>query len=290
MRVTCHDRSSLTRCTYTTLASFLVWSMASVVPPSVLAGELPLGLATGSKEAQLAIDGKQWASLPGSSNTVYEGTMVRTGKGTASVLLKDGTQLELQPRTLIGLSGSRTAPVVKIAVGQVLFRMPASSHAAFVTPTVRYQTADAIIGDHPSVLKAKAATLSVADPVGKIVVNRQGGSRIELQQGEMIAKSVSDPGLHIVKAGQSVYIPQQVGAADLGFGVMLAQALPDEATGPGSNPSNNDDYRADEAPIVGTGTGITTETAVGLVVGLGAIGAGIGFGVNSSGKPTPFTP
>jgi hypothetical protein len=41
----------------------------------------------------------------------------------------------------------------------------------------------------------------------------------------MLANSVSDPGLHIIKAGQSVYIPL-VGSTDPSFGVMLAQAPP----------------------------------------------------------------
>lgn len=230
MRRIFHDRSFLTRCTYTTLAAFLAWSMAVVVPPTARAAELPLGLATGSKEAHIAADGKQWASLPASSNPVYEGTMIRTGKGAASVLLKDGTQLELQPGTLISLSGSRTAPAVKIAVGQVFFRLPASSHAVLVTPTVRYQAKVNNLKESAPIIKAKAPAPSSTDAVGQIVVNPRGGSRIGLQQGEMLTMSVSDPGLHLVKAGQSVYIPQ-VGASDPSFGVLLAQALPGEPSG-----------------------------------------------------------
>jgi hypothetical protein len=238
----------------------------------------------------MAVDGTQWATLPASSNPIYEGTMIRTGQGTASVLLKDGTQFELQPRTLVGLSGSRTAPVVKIAVGQVLFRVSTSSRATFVTPTVRYQTENGnMMGDRPTALKAKASTLSAADPVGEITVNRQGGSRIGLQQGEMLAKSMSDPGLHIVKAGQSVYLPL-VGAPEPGFDVMLAQALPDEAAAGAGSATDTADTAIEEAPIVGTGTGIGAETVVGLVVGLGAIGAGIGLGVNNSGTVSPSTP
>lgn len=287
MHITCHDRLFLTRCTYTTLASFLVWSMAAIIPPTARAAEPPLGLATGAKGAQMAVDGKQWATLSASSNPVYDGTMIRTGQGTSSVLLKDGTQFELQPRTLVGLSGSRTAPVVKIAVGQVLFRVSTSSRATFVTPTVRYQTENGNMGDRPTALKAKASTLSAADPVGEITVNKQGGSRIGLQQGEMLAKSANDPGLHIVKAGQSVYIPL-VGAPEPGFGVMLAQALPDEAAAGAGSSTDTVDAAVEEAPIVETGTGIGTETAVGLAVGLAAVGLGVGLGTNfSSSSSTP---
>lgn len=290
MRSTFHDRLFLTRCTYATLTGFLVWSMAAIAPPAAPAAEPPLGLATGLKDAQMTVNGKQWTTLPGSSTPTYEGTMIRTGKGTASVLLKDGTQLELQQRTLVELSGLRTAPVVKIAVGQVLFRVPMSSRAAFVTPSVRYQTENGNTGDRPAVLKAKATTLSVADSVGTIVVNLRGGSRLGLQQGEMFAKSRSDPGLHIVKTGQSVYIPL-VGTADPGFGVMLAQALPDE-TADEADPTATDtiDAEVEGVPIPGTGAGIDTETAVGLVVGLAVIGTGAWLGVDFSGKASPSAP
>lgn len=286
MRMIFHDRSFMTRCTYTTLAAFLAWSMAAVVPPTARAAELPMGLATGSKEAHMAIDGKQWASLSGSSNPVYEGTMIRTGKGTASVLLKDGTQLELQPRTVVGLSGSRTAPIVKIAVGGVFFRVPFTSQATLVTPSVRYQaTASNQQKGGAAIVRVAASTPSSTDLVGEIVVNSRGGSRLGLQKGEMLANSVSDPGLHIIKAGQSVYIPQ-VGPSDPSFGVMLAQAPPPEPS----------DLPLGDAPLageVGAGAGAGTGSAVGLVVGLGVIGLGVGLGVSQSGghgNASPSTP
>lgn len=227
MRATRHHRFFLTRCTYTTLTSFLAWSIVTVVPPSVLAGELPLGVATGSKEAQLAVDGKQWASLASSSNPLYDGTMIRTGKGTASVMLKDGTQLELQSHTLIGVSGSRTAPVVKIAAGRIFFRVPVTSQAVLATPSVRYQAKVSNPPAGAAVVRASVSASPLPDHVGEIAVNAGGGSRIALRQGEMLAGSVNDPGMHIIKANQSVYIPQ-IGGRDASFSMMLAQVLPGE--------------------------------------------------------------
>jgi hypothetical protein len=289
MRMVFHDRSFLTRCTYTTLVAFLAWSMAAVVPSTARAAELPMGLATGSKEAYMAIDGKQWASLPGSSNPVYEGTMIRTGKGTASVLLKDGTQLELQPRTVVGLSGSRTAPVVKIAVGGVLFRVPVTSQTALVTPSVRYQTtASNQQKGGAAIVRAAASTPSSTDLVGEIVVNSRGGSRLGLQKGEMLANSVSDPGLHIIKAGQSVYIPQ-VGPFDPSFSVMLIQVPPPDESASDAIAAVEGTEAGHEggalAGVTGTGAGAGAGagTGVGLLVGLGVIGAGVGLGVGLQG-------
>jgi len=223
---TCHPLLR-TFCAFTTLLSFWIWSLASVMPVGAQAIELPLGLAAGSREAQIALDGKQWAALTSSSNPVFDGTVIRTGNGVAAALLKDGTQLELQPRSVVGISGSRTAPVVKIAVGRVLFRLPASSKIVLVTPNVRYQTATHGMPKTSAPIRVAASNALSSDLLGEIVVNQQGGSRIGLQQGEILARSVNEPSLHIVKAGQSVSIPQ-VGASDPSFRALLAQALPGE--------------------------------------------------------------
>lgn len=214
-----------TLCALTTLLAFSVWSLAWVMPVGAQAIELPLGLAAGSREAQLTLDGKQWTPLTSSSSPLYDGAMIRTGNGVASALLKDGTHLELQARTVIGFSGSRVAPVVRIAVGRVLFRLPASSKTILVTPSVRYQAAAHGTPQAAAAIKVAASNLLSSDLLGEIVVNQQGGSRIALQQGEVLAKSVNDPGLHIVRAGQSVYIPQ-LGTHDPSFKALLVQALP----------------------------------------------------------------
>lgn len=291
MRVNSHNRLFLICWASATLVSFFFWTLAAFTPPTAQAAEPTLGVATGSKDAQVATDGQRWTTLSLSSNPLYEGTLLRTGKGAASVLLKDGTQIELQSHTVVGLAGSRTAPVVKVAVGQVLFRLPSSSRATFATPSVRYQTDNGMAGERPSVLKAKSSGLSTADSVGTIAVNPRGGSRLNLQQGEMLAKSVGDPGLHVVKAGQSVYIPH-VGAPDHDFGVMLAQALPGDAIGD-AGPATTDD--ADTEVVGGPNTrteagGIGSGTAVGLGVGMAVIGLGVGLGVSESGKASPSTP
>ncbi len=230
MRTLRTDRSLRTCSTLTTLVAFLMWSMASGTPSFAQSLELPLGLATGSKEAHLTLDAKRWTILGHSSSPVYEGTVIRTGNGLASALLNDGTQLELQPRSVIEISGSRTAPVVKIAVGQVLFRIPPPSQTVLVTPSVRYQALPSDPAKGPAITRASAATRNSLDRMGEIIVNPQAGSRIAMRQGEMLAKPLNDPGLHIVKTGQSVYIPA-VGKIDPSFKALLAQALPPSGGG-----------------------------------------------------------
>jgi hypothetical protein len=226
------DRLLRTVCALTTLLTFSIWSLASVMPVGAQAIELPLGLAAGSREAQITLDGKQWTPLTSSSSPLYDGAIIRTGNGVASVLLKDGTQLEFQPRSVMGISGSRAAPVVKIAIGRVLFRLPATSKTVLITPSVSYRGTASSMTDTPPSIRVAAVSPSSSDRIGEIVVTQRGASRIGLRQGEMFAKPVSHPGLHIVKAGQSVSIPQ-VGASDPSFKALLAQALPG---GPSSPP------------------------------------------------------
>ena len=225
MRLIAGDRLLRAVCALTTLLSFWIWSLASVMPVGAQAIELPLGSAAGSREAQITLDGKQWTPLTSSSSPLYDGATIRTGNGVASVLLKDGTQLEFQPRSVMGISGSRAAPVVKIAIGRVLLRLPASSKIVLVTPSVRYQSATHGMPKTSAPIRVAASNALSSDLLGEIVVNQQGGSRIGLQQGEILARPVNEPSLHIVKAGQSVSIPQ-VGAGDPSFRALLAQALP----------------------------------------------------------------
>jgi len=229
MRLGCRSAFRRTLCTLTTLITLPIWFLASAMPLHAQAVEFPIGVGTGSKEAQVTQDGKQWAALATSSIPIYGGAIIRTGNGAASVLLRDGAQLELRPGSVIEIAGDRIAPTIKIAVGQLLFRLPASSQTVLITPSVRYQGMASPGTDTPPSIRVAADSPRSSDRIGEIVVTQRGASRIGLRQGEMLAKSVSHPGLHIVKAGQSVSI-QQVGASDPSFRALLAQALPGGAS------------------------------------------------------------
>lgn len=229
MRRMCHTRRLRSYSALVASMAFSVWSFASVLPPSAHSVGLPLGLATGSKEAQIALDGTQWAVLASASTPVFDGTVLRTGNGAISTLLKDGTQLELLPHTVVETLGSRGAPVIRIAVGRVLFRLPASSAMVLVTPGVRYHAAAKNESKGQSVIKVAApiSKHSPSDQLGEITVTREGGSRVKLVQGEIIARPLNDPGIQIVKTGQSASIPP-AGVTDPSFKTLLAQALPGE--------------------------------------------------------------
>lgn len=267
----CHKRSRRAYTALITLVTFSAWSLASVVPFSADAAGVMVGISTGSKEAQIAPDGKQWAALSGASTPVFDGTMLRTGNGAISVLVRDGTQLEVLPRSVIAISGSRNAPVIKIAVGRVLFRLPSSSATALATPSVRYQVSPAVAARSQRVIKAAAtaAPRGSSDHLGEVAVTQRGGSLVHLFQGEIIAKPLNNTGLHIVKTGQTASLPP-AGSTDPSFKILLAQALPGETEPP--TPAGP----ADSVPPLPGQTSTQTE-AIGSVPLYDQPGKSIGF-------------
>ena len=277
MQLICRDRFFQSWSLPTTLVGLLMWLMVSSTPLVAQPLDLPLGLATGSEQAYIALHDNQWATLTASSSPVYDGTMIRTGKGLASALLKDGTQLELQPQSLIRISGSRTAAVARIAVGWVLFRLPSSSRIVLLTPSAQYQASDGAVPTSSSGVRAAAVNLTTSDRVGEIVVSSQGGSRIGLIHGEMLARPANDPGMRTVKVGENVYIPRIV-AADSNFRTMLAQIPPGEPAGEVGT--------AGAGPVLGGVAGSWFGPAVTLTLFGGGVAAAMSI-PQRDGKSTP---
>src|SRR5574341_2292892 len=126
-----------------TLIAFSAWSTALLGVSRAQPFQLPFGLATGSGEAEISDDGKQWAKLTPVSTPVFPSTMIRTGKGLAWISLHDtNQQMELHECGVVGIygsKGSRVAKAVKIAVGRVLFRFPISPETVLATPPVQFQ-------------------------------------------------------------------------------------------------------------------------------------------------------
>jgi hypothetical protein len=189
------------------VVAWLLGFLASVTLVAAQPLELPLGLATGSKEAQLSEDGKQWVALTAVSSLVFDGTMIRTGDGVAWVPLHDATQFELHQCGIVGVFGSKIATVVKIALSRVLFRLPASSETMLATPSVRFQITANSAAKGSAIVKVGAVAPNASDRVGWISVDRGGNSRIELLNGKLLARPVNGSGPRVVEAGQTADFP-----------------------------------------------------------------------------------
>jgi len=205
MPLMCRHRRFRGASAFVTLVAFTVSATAfsglSIAQPL----ELPLGLATGSKEAQISDDdGQHWTDLTAVSTPAFPRAMIRTGTGVAWAPLHDGTQFELHECGIVGIYGSRVATVVKIAAGRVLFRLPSSSETILATPTVRFQVSSSTATNRSAVIRVGAVPPNSFDRVGWIIVDLEGNSRIELLQGKILARPVNGNGSQIVEAGRTV--------------------------------------------------------------------------------------
>jgi hypothetical protein len=267
------------------LIAFSAWSTALSGLSHAQLFHLPLGLGTGSGEAEISDDGKQWANLTPVSTPVFASTMIRTGKGLAWGSLQDGNQqVELHECGVIGiygLKGSRAAKMVKIALGRILFRVPASSQTILATPTVQFQ----ITGDSaakPSAIQRVGAVAppNSSDRVGWISVELQGISRIVLLQGRMLARPVNGGSTQIIEPGQTAEFPVKENGkeADPDF-----KTLRDNAR---SCPCLQCAAWIPEAAPFLVAAPLAGLTAAGVGAGVaGAAALGVGIGTTTGGPP-----
>ena len=264
---------------FVTLVAFSAWSTALSGLSSAQALQLPLGLATGSGEAEISDDGTQWVNLTPVSIPVFASTLIRTGKGLAWVPLHDGTQqVELHECGVVGIYGSRAATAVKLAVGRVLFRLPVSAETVLSTPTVKFQVTSSTAAKRSAILKVGAVSPNSSDRVGWITVDLQGNSRIELLQGKIIARPVNGGGSQAVEAGQTADFRAKNGK----------EADPDFKTLRDKKSSCVPALPAWVATLpVAVGAGFAGLTAGAVGVGVAAV-AGVVVEVSTGGGPPPL--
>jgi len=217
-----------------TLVAMCLWWLASVGPLSAQPLELPLGLATGTGESDLSEDGRKWTTLTPVSRLILDETMIRTGNGLAWAPLHDATQFELHQCGVVGVYGSRPATVLKIAVGRVLFRLPAISGTVLATPNVRFQVLGETARKTGGVVRVGAVAPSSSDRIGWIIVDGGGNSnseqprwktRIEMLQGSLLATPANGRGPQLIEAGQTVDFLENPRDPDPDFKTLLDQRL-----------------------------------------------------------------
>jgi len=279
-------------------AALVVFALLSTVwtgPLSAQPLELPLGLATGSNEAEISVDGKKWDTLTAVSSLVFDKTMIRTRDSLAWVPLHDVTQFELHQCGVVGVYGSRAATVVKIAQSRALFRLPASSGTVFATPNVRFQIPASTATKRSGVLKVGGVgtpSPNSFDALGWIIVD--GGmnngerwrTRIEFLQGKLLAIPANGGGPQILEAGQIVDFMESPKEIDPDF-----KELRDKAFVAGPCLPTVAAFLlpvSAAAPTFGLGTLVTTGSVLG---GGGAAIVGFGGGGGSSTPPaSAFVP
>ena len=266
---------------FVTLIAFSAWSTALSGLSSAQPFQLPLGLATGSGEAEISDDGKQMAKLTPVSTPVFASTMIRTGQGLAWVSLHDrNQQAELHECGVVGIygpKGSRVAKVVKIALGRILFRLPTSSETVLATPSVQFHITGVSAAERSAVHRVGAVPPPTSsDRVGWITVELEGNSRIELLQGRMLARPSNGGSTQIVEPGQTAEFPVKGKGkeADPDFKTLRDKGLPCVAALPAWIPVAPLLVAAPVAGSVAGAVGAAAAGVAGLAAGIGATQGG----------------
>jgi hypothetical protein len=267
---------------FVTLIAFSAWSTVLGGRSSAQPFQLPLGLASGSGEAEISDDGKQWSKLTPVSNPVFASTMIRTGNGLAWISLHNtNQQLELHECGVVGIygsNGSRAAKGLKVAVGRVLFRFPISPETVLATPSVQFHITGVSAAERSAVQRVGAVPPpNSSDRVGWITVELEGNSRIELLQGRMLARPSNGGSTQIVEPGQTAEFPVKGKGkeTDPDFKTLRDKGLPCVPALPAWIPV---------APLL-----VAAPVAGSVAGALGAVGvAGLvaGVGVNKEGPPS----
>jgi len=156
-----------------------------VASPSASAGPIgPVPIGEGALEAGTY------------TTTVFDPNLTFTvGDGWHALFPDDVDEVALEGSgSFLGMT--RPATVVKIAVGRVLFRLPAISGTVLATPNVRFQVLGESAGKTGGVVRVGAVAPSSSDRIGWIIVDGGGNSnseqprwktRIEMLQGSLLA-------------------------------------------------------------------------------------------------------
>ncbi len=273
---------------FVTLIAFSAWSTVLSGLPHAQSFQLPLGLGSGSGEAEISDDGKQWAKLTPVSTPVFASTMIRTGNGLAWVSLHNtNQQVELHECGVVGIygfNGSRAAKAVKVAVGRVLFRFPVSPETVLATPSVQFHITAGSAAERSAIHRVGAVPPPTSsDRVGWITVELEGNSRIELLQGRMLARTSNGGSTQIVEPGQTAEFPvkEKGKEADPDFKTLRDKVLPCVPALPAWIPGVVPLLVA--APL----SALTVGLGVAGVVGVAGLTAAIGTS-NGGGSPPPI--
>ena len=146
----------------------------------------PLGEVRGTSPAQVSFDGGNWISLGSGTLPVFEGTLIGARSGIAVLTLSDGSRMEASPTTELAVSRMGSHTNVRVASGNVLFRLPPFAWARLSMPGGVIQTVGS--GTHSS-SRPGVAAVSNASPgqtgaLGVVTAQKGGIPRVRIFSGE----------------------------------------------------------------------------------------------------------
>ncbi len=246
----------------------LVFSFSSIIPAFGQSGPLVLGELQSRGNVMISTSTGEWQkALP--TYPVLQKTGLRTEDGTALMLLRGGSRIEIAKNSSLLVDGSAASYSMDMSAGSVAFSVDSNAAMTIATPhtTVTINSSSPPLqqsGRVLGVVTVSSQGTEVKGLSGRIVVNHAGGSKV-LAGGEHFFSGGEKP-FKVVKVQSTAPASEEK--------QKQAGAVPPPDTGGSSNKG----YVIGGLLVVG-----------GIVVAVGALGGGGGGGGGgSTASPSGF--
>ena len=169
------DRGSRIGCT---LAVLLMVALSAITSEAIAGAprfNRPLGEIRGTVPAQVSFDGKNWISLGSGTLPVFDKMLIKARSGIVALTLSDGSRLEVSPTTELAIAVMGPSTTIRVAEGNVLFRLRPASSIRLSMPGGIIQAAGAGMGrsDHnPIATRVSVGAQAQQDTLGVITAQR----------------------------------------------------------------------------------------------------------------------
>jgi hypothetical protein len=199
------DRESRIGCA---VAVLLLVALSAFTPEAIAGTPLfnrPLGEIRGTAPAQVSFDGKNWISLGSGTLPVFDKMLIKARSGIVALTLSDGSRLEVSPTTELAIAVMGPSTTIRVAEGNVLFRLRPASSIRLSMPGGIIQAAGAGMGrsDHnPIATRVSVGAQAQQDTLGVITAQKGGIPRVRLLSGEAFLVSQNGSVTERLREGQ----------------------------------------------------------------------------------------
>lgn len=199
------DRGSRIGCA---VAVLLLVAMAAFTSEAIAGAprfNRPLGEIRGTSPAQVSFDGKSWISLGSETLPVFDKMLISARSGIVALTLSDGSRLEASPTTELAITVMGPSTTVRMAEGNMLFRLRPSSSVRLSMPGGVIQSAAAGMGRsdrNPIATRVSTGAQGQRDTLGMITAQKGGTPRVRLLSGEAFLISQNGSVTERLREGQ----------------------------------------------------------------------------------------
>ena len=225
------------------VAALLLVAMAAFTSEAIAGTPVfnrPLGEIRGTSPAQVSFDGKSWISLGSGTLPAFDKMLIRARSGIVTLTLSDGSRLEASPTTELAIAVMGPSTTVRVAEGNVLFRLRPDSSIRLLMPGGTIQTAAAGMArpDHnPIATRVSTGAQAQQDTLGVITAQKGGIPRVRLLSGGAFLVSQNGSVTERLREGQvRTTLAQSVG----GFKQYAAAPPGGQRTPPPTDPPSQE--------------------------------------------------